>query len=229
MARVNTFQIVEATIADIHAPYKDGALTARDLVQAYLHRIVAYDRKGPTINSVISVNPKALEEADRLDAAFKTSGPVGPLHGIPVLVKDQADVEGMPTTLGSVLFKDFMPRRDCFVAAKMKNAGAIFLGKVTLGESRRGRYPRLPLRLDPQRLRSQADRGRLLGWIRRKRVGQSMHGLDRSGGLLVDSATGDLEWCRRHATHDRPGEPDRCLRRLADHQRLARPDGPNSY
>jgi amidase len=134
MARVNTFQIVEATIADIHAPYKDGALTARDLVQAYLHRIDAYDRKGPTINSVISVNPKALEEADRLDAAFKTSGPVGPLHGIPVLVKDQADVEGMPTTLGSVLFKDFMPRRDCFVAAKMKNAGAIFLGKVTLGE-----------------------------------------------------------------------------------------------
>ena len=77
---------------------------------------------------------EALEEADRLDAAFKKSGFVGPLHGIPVIMKDQADVEGMPTTLGSVLFKDFMPDRDCFVVAKLKKAGAIFLGKATLGE-----------------------------------------------------------------------------------------------
>ena len=100
----------------------------------YLDRIAAYDKAGPAINSVISLNPKALDEADRLDAAFKTSGPVGPLHGIPVLMKDQADVAGMPTTLGSLLFKDFVPRQDCFVAAKLKNAGVIFLGKVTLGE-----------------------------------------------------------------------------------------------
>jgi amidase len=134
MARTDAFRIAETTIADIHAAYNDGTLTARRLVQMYLDRIDAFDKKGPAINSVISLNPKALEEADRLDAALKSSGPIGPLHGIPVLMKDQADVEGMPTTLGSLLFKDYMPRRDSFVAAKMKKAGAIFLGKVTLGE-----------------------------------------------------------------------------------------------
>ena len=75
-----------------------------------------------------------MEEADRLDAAFKTSGFVGPLHGIPVIMKDQADITGLPTTLGSVLFKDYMPDRDCFVAAKLKKAGVIFIGKATLGE-----------------------------------------------------------------------------------------------
>ena len=75
-----------------------------------------------------------MEEADRLDATFKASGFVGPLHGIPVIMKDQADIKGMPTTLGSMLFKDYMPDRDCFVVAKLKKAGVIFLGKATLGE-----------------------------------------------------------------------------------------------
>ena len=134
MACTGAFRIVETTIADIHRAYDDGTLTARQLVQMYVDRIDAYDRKGPAINSVIALNPKALEEAERLDAARKMSGLVGPLHGIPVLMKDQADIEGMPTTLGSLLFKDFMPRRDCLVATKLKKAGAILLGKVTLGE-----------------------------------------------------------------------------------------------
>ncbi|HXR85534.1 MAG TPA: amidase family protein [Stellaceae bacterium] len=128
------FTLLEATIADIHAGYRSGALTARKLVEAYLDRIERFDRGGPKINALISLNPRALEEADRLDAAFRASGPVGPLHGIPVVVKDQADVKEMPTTLGSVLFKDHRPERDCFVAAKMRAAGAIFVGKGTLGE-----------------------------------------------------------------------------------------------
>jgi Asp-tRNA(Asn)/Glu-tRNA(Gln) amidotransferase A subunit family amidase len=128
------FQIVEATIADIHEAYRNGALTARQLVQDYLGRIEAYDKKGPAINAVISLNAKALEDADRLDQAFKTSGLVGPLHGIPILIKDQIDVDGMPTTLGSVLFKDYEPGREGFVIKKLREAGAIFLGKVTLGE-----------------------------------------------------------------------------------------------
>ena len=128
------FKIVETTISDIHAAYKSGALTAPQLVQMYLDRIAAYDKKGPAINCIISLNPTALEEADRLDAAFRTSGFVGPLHGIPVVMKDQADIKGMPTTLGSVLFKDFMPDQDCFVVTKLKKAGVIFLGKATLGE-----------------------------------------------------------------------------------------------
>src|SRR5689334_11483268 len=85
--KASPFQIVEATIDDIHAAYKSGRLTARQLVQGYLDRIAAYDKAGPTINSVITVNPRALEEADKLDAAFKASGFVGPMHGIPVVVK----------------------------------------------------------------------------------------------------------------------------------------------
>src|SRR5205814_1796876 len=90
--------------------------------------------KGPTINAIITVNPRALEEANRLDAALKTSRFVSPLHGVPIIIKDQADVKGMPTTLGSVLFKNYYPDRDAFVVEKLKNAGAIILAKATLGE-----------------------------------------------------------------------------------------------
>lgn len=128
------FNVVETTIADIHSAYKVRALTVRQLVQIYLDRIAAYDRKGPAINCIISLNPSALEEADRLDAAFLKSGFVGPLHGIPAIMKDQADIKGMPTTLGSMLFKDYMPEHDAFAAAKLKQAGVVFLGKATLGE-----------------------------------------------------------------------------------------------
>ena len=128
------FNVVEATIDDIHDTYKSGRLTCRQLVQSYIDRIAAFDQKGPTINALITINADALAEADRLDAAYKAAGPVGPLHGIPVIIKDQADVKGMPTTLGSLLFKDYFPDRDCFVAEKLRKAGAIILGKATLGE-----------------------------------------------------------------------------------------------
>jgi amidase len=131
---VSAFSVVEATIADIHAAYLYGELTARDLVQAYLDRIEALDKNGPAINAVISTNPKALDEADRLDAALKAGGLVGPLHGIPVIMKDQGDVAEMPTTMGSVLFEGHMPARDGFVVAQLKKAGVIFIGKATLGE-----------------------------------------------------------------------------------------------
>ena len=134
MAAAPPFHLQEATIQDILDAYKSGQLTARRLVQLYLNRIEAYDKRGPNINSIITVNPKALEEADRLDAALKTSGPAGPLHGIPVILKDQMDAKGMPTTLGSVLFKNYYPDRDAFVAEKLRKAGAIILGKGTLGE-----------------------------------------------------------------------------------------------
>jgi amidase len=128
------FNIIEASIDTIHAAYKSGELTCRELVQMYLDRIDAYDKKGPTLNAIITLNPEALEEADRLDGLFKTSGLTGPLHGIPIVVKDQADAAGMPTTLGSLVFKDHYPDRDSFVVEKLKKAGAIILGKTTLGE-----------------------------------------------------------------------------------------------
>jgi len=124
----DSFTLPEATIEDIHAAYAAGSLTARQLAQMYIDRIDAYDRGGPRINSVITVNPAALEEADRLDAAYRQSGKTGPLHGIPVVIKDQADVKGMPTTLGSVLFKDFHPDQDCTVAEKLKAAGIVDAG-----------------------------------------------------------------------------------------------------
>ena len=129
-----SFNVIETTIEQVHAAYKSGELTCRQLVQLYLDRIEAYDKKGPAINAIISVNSEALKEADRLDAAFKSSGLVGALHGIPVIVKDQADATGMPTTLGSILFKEYFPDRDAFVVDKLKKAGAIILAKATLGE-----------------------------------------------------------------------------------------------
>jgi len=134
MAQTNAFNVVEATIEDIHACYKSGKLTCHQLVQMYLDRIEAFDKKGPNINALITINAEALKEADALDAAYKASGPIGPLHGIPVIMKDQADVKGMPTTLGSLLFKDYFPDRDSFVAEKLRKAGAVILGKATLGE-----------------------------------------------------------------------------------------------
>ena len=130
--RAVPFQIMEATTDDIQ--FKSGKLTARELVQGYIDRINAYDKAGPNINSVITINPNALEEADKLDAAYKQSGLTGPLHGIPVLVKDEIDTVGMPTTHGTQVFKDYRPTRDAFAVEKVRNAGAVILGKTTLSE-----------------------------------------------------------------------------------------------
>ena len=134
MPSPNDFDIPETTIAEIHAAFQAGTLTARQLVQGYLDRIAAYDKEGPAINALISLDPRALGEADRLDTAFGSSGLVGPLHGIPVIMKDQANIAGMPTTLGSVLFEDHIAESDCFVVSALKKAGAIIIGKATLGE-----------------------------------------------------------------------------------------------
>lgn len=135
MANSNSnFDIIEATVASIHAAYADGSLSARQLVQAYLDRIASLDQQGPKLNAIISLNKNALAEGEALDKLYKTSGPAGPLHAIPVIIKDQADVAGLPTTLGSVLFKEHYPDRDCFVVERLKRAGAIILGKATLGE-----------------------------------------------------------------------------------------------
>lgn len=130
----NTFDVVETTVAEIHSAYASGSLTARRLVELYLARIEAYDQQGPVINAIITLNEQALQDAERLDAAFRASGFTGPLHGIPIVIKDQVDVVGLPTTLGSVLFEDYYPDRDAFVTERLKEAGAIILAKVTLGE-----------------------------------------------------------------------------------------------
>jgi amidase len=128
------FTLEEATLADIQAAVKDGRLTARRLVEMYLARIEAYDKKGPALNAVILVNPKALETADDLDARFRTSGPVGPLHGIPVLLKDNVDTAGMPTTAGSLSLEGYVPPDDAQIVKKLRQAGAIILAKMNLHE-----------------------------------------------------------------------------------------------
>src|ERR1051325_7246847 len=120
------FNVVEATISNIHDAFSAGTLTARQLVQTYLERIEAYDKQGPAINCVIALNARALDEAAEIDATFKSDGRrAGPLHGIPLLIKDQIDVNGMATTMGSVLFKNYRPCRDAFAISKLKKAGAL--------------------------------------------------------------------------------------------------------
>lgn len=129
------FELMEASVADVQAAFKDHSLTAHQLVQMYLDRIAAYDQKGPQVDCIVTINPQALAEADKLDAAFAKTGKfVGPLHGVPILVKDEIDTAGMPTTQGTTVFKDYRPPLDAFVVAKLRAAGAIVLAKTTLSE-----------------------------------------------------------------------------------------------
>lgn len=125
---------LELTIDGVHAAFKSGALTCRQLVASYLARIEAYDKSGPALNTIQALNTRALQEADRLDSTFKASGPIGPLHCVPVLVKDQVDTSDMPTTYGSAVFHGFVPPADATVVTKLKSAGAVIIGKTTMGE-----------------------------------------------------------------------------------------------
>src|SRR6266567_1898791 len=103
------FHLIETTIDGIHSELRSGRLTCVQLVQAYLNRIKAYDQTGPTLNAVQNVNRDALKQAAQLDTQRKVSGDgIGPLHCIPILVKDQIDTSFMPTTYGSALFKTFV-------------------------------------------------------------------------------------------------------------------------
>lgn len=125
----------EATISSLHTAMQNGKLTAVELVQLYLDRIEAYDKQGPFINSLIMVNPKALAEARRLDSLYKATGKfVGPLHGIPVIVKDNYDTYDMPTTNGTLAMKKSIPPDDAFVIQKIRQAGAIIIAKSNLAE-----------------------------------------------------------------------------------------------
>lgn len=129
------FPVEETSIAQIHAAYLSGKTTVREVTQAYLDRIAAYDKHGPYLNSLITVNPHALDEADRLDAVLKASGKLkGSLFGVPVIVKDNLDTIDMPTTSGVALFRDFVPDKDAFIVRKLRDAGAIILAKSSLSE-----------------------------------------------------------------------------------------------
>jgi amidase len=128
------FEVVETTIDEVQSSLREGRVTCRALVEAYLARIRTYDKNGPALNAVQTINPRALEQADRLDATFKASGPVGRLHCVPVLVKDQIDTMDMPTSHGFIGFKDFVPAADATIVTRLKTAGALIIGKTTMGE-----------------------------------------------------------------------------------------------
>ena len=128
------FQVEEATIADIHQAMEEDRITAAELVQGYLDRIEAYDRQGPYLNSIITVSDLALQRARELDAAFAESGFTGPLHGIPVIVKDNYDTHDLPTTNGTLAFRGAIPPDDAYQVRKLREAGAIILAKSNLAE-----------------------------------------------------------------------------------------------
>ena len=109
-----TLDLDSATIADIDAAFKAGTLTAESLVQMCLSRMRSYDREGPSLHAVITLNPKAIETARELDAERKAKGPRSALHGIPVVLKDNYDTADLPTTAGSVLLEGSIPRADAF-------------------------------------------------------------------------------------------------------------------
>ena len=129
------FNLTETTIADLQRRMETGQDTARSLVQKYLARIDAIDRHGPALRSVIETNPDALTIADRLDAERRSKGPRGPLHGIPILLKDNiATADRMTTTAGSLALNGSIPPRDAFIVARLRDAGAVMLGKTNLSE-----------------------------------------------------------------------------------------------
>ena len=128
------FVVDEATIPDIHQAMEEGRLTAEELVQSYIDRIEAYDRQGPYLNSIITVSEHALGRARQLDAALQESGLTGPLHGIPVIVKDNYDTHDLPTTNGTLAFRGAIPPDDAYQVRKLREAGAIILAKSNLAE-----------------------------------------------------------------------------------------------
>ena len=128
------FRVEEATIAEIHAAFRDGRLTCRGLVEQYQRRIAAYDKNGPAINALVTLNPRVLTEADALDQRFKSGGPVGPLHCIPMIVKDNFETVGLQSSNGSLTFEGYLPATDAFQVARIKAAGALVLAKSNLAE-----------------------------------------------------------------------------------------------
>ncbi|MCB1486579.1 MAG: amidase [Bauldia sp.] len=127
------FKLEETTIADIHAAFRAGTLDSATLTQMYLDRISAYDQDGPVLNAFITLNPDAVAEARKLDEAFASGGKfVGPLHGIPIAIKDQAEIKGLEASFGSIALKGYVATEDATIVTKLREAGAVIIGKTTM-------------------------------------------------------------------------------------------------
>jgi amidase len=126
--------VVELSVSAAQSAMTDGACSSRDLTQGYLDRIASLDDAGPTLNAVIEVNPRALEDAAALDRERAAGHVRGPLHGIPVLLKDNIDAVGLVNSAGSFALADHLPATDAFLVARLRDAGAVILGKTNLSE-----------------------------------------------------------------------------------------------
>ena len=133
-AQRDAFAIEEATIAGLHEAMRGGRLTCRALVEHYLRRIEAYDKRGPALNAIVVVNPAALGEADALDARARAGGPLAPLHCVPAIVKDNFETVGLQSAAGSLALQGFVSTRDAFQVKKIRDAGAIVLAKSNMAE-----------------------------------------------------------------------------------------------
>jgi Asp-tRNA(Asn)/Glu-tRNA(Gln) amidotransferase A subunit family amidase len=128
------FHLMETSIADVHKAIQAGTLTCHDLVQQYLDRIKTYDQQGPAIDSMLYVNPASLQQADAFDQEFRHTHQLKPLGCIPVVLKDNFDTADMPTTAGAVTLKGAQPEKDAFAVKRLREAGALILGKANLQE-----------------------------------------------------------------------------------------------
>lgn len=133
-AQVPAFVVEEATIAELHAAMTAGQLTCRSLVEQYRRRIDAYDKNGPALNAIILVNPEAGRLADELDRRFAQGGFVGPLHCVPMIVKDNFETIGLQSANGSLALAGYVSDRDAFLVKRVKEAGAIVLAKSNMAE-----------------------------------------------------------------------------------------------
>ncbi|MEX2466336.1 MAG: amidase family protein, partial [Gemmatimonadota bacterium] len=133
-ANAQALGLAEATIADLGRAFESGSLTAERLIEMHLARIDAYDQAGPALNAVLHLNPDALETARALDRERRERGPRSPLHGIPVVLKDNIDTYDMPTTGGSLLLAGSVPPDDAFIVDRLRDAGAIILAKLNMSE-----------------------------------------------------------------------------------------------
>lgn len=131
---LNFYEVHEQSIVDLQAAQTAGTVTARGLVDSYLARIQAYDQAGPRLNTIVMLNPRAREDADALDRERAEKGVRGPLHGIPVVIKDNYDTADMPTSGGNLGLATMQPAADAFQVRKLREAGAVILGKTTMHE-----------------------------------------------------------------------------------------------
>jgi Asp-tRNA(Asn)/Glu-tRNA(Gln) amidotransferase A subunit family amidase len=134
VAQGDRFDVLEKTIPELQTAIQAGQLTSRELVSVYLARIDAYDRRGPQLNAVVALNPNALRDAEALDRERAARGPRGPLHGIPILVKDNYETVDMPTAAGSIALAGYQSKTDAFQVRKLRDAGAVIIGKTNMHE-----------------------------------------------------------------------------------------------